>query len=107
LTTFIGVPRTAFQIAEGETRIYESSPGTRRHFCGDCGTPLLFDADRYPDEIHLYVASLDDPDAVPPQFHVHTGEQLSWFEVHDQLPRFALGSPEDEPVGMGPQNRQR
>ncbi len=102
ITTFVGVPRSAFRFTGGTAKAYESSPGVRRHFCGDCGVPMAFDADHYPDEIHLYVASLDDPAALQPEFHVYVGEQLPWFEVQDELARYKAGSTNHEPMRFGP-----
>ena len=61
-TTFIGVGRDNYRFTKGETAFYESSPGVRRHFCATCGTPMAFDADHYPEEIHFYLASLLDPE---------------------------------------------
>ena len=85
VTVFIGVPRSAYRYTAEEPGIYESSAGVRRHFCKHCGTPMAFDADRYPDEIHFYVASLDDPQAITPSFHCHYDERLSWLSIADDL----------------------
>lgn len=86
-TVFIGVNRDRYHHNTGETKSYESSPGVRRRFCGNCGTPLAYDADSYPDEIHLYLVNLEDPERFRPQGHVYTRDQLSWFEVADDLER--------------------
>ena len=69
------------------TAIYESSKGVKRHFCKNCGTPIAFEADRYPGEIHFYTAGLADSDGFEPTGHVHADERLHWFEVDDDLPR--------------------
>jgi hypothetical protein len=53
---------------------------------------LTYEAERIPDEIHLYAVSLSDPSGVTPERHVHIVEQLSWFEVADALPRYAISS---------------
>jgi hypothetical protein len=66
---------------------YASSPGVRRSFCGTCGTPLSYQGDRWPDEVHLFVGSLSDPAAVRPSAHVNVAEKLPWFEVADNLRR--------------------
>jgi hypothetical protein len=89
VAAFLGVPRAAFRWTGTSPRTYESSPGVRRLFCDRCGSPMAFDADRYPQEIHLYAASLDNPEDYRPEGHVHCAERLSWFEVADELPRFA------------------
>jgi len=87
-TVFIGVDRDRCRFSKGKTAVYESSPGVRRHFCGTCGTPLAYDADRYPEEIHYYLSNLEDPERFRPQAHVYTREQLQWFEVADDLKRY-------------------
>jgi hypothetical protein len=87
VTAFFGVPRSAFRFTGGAPAAYASSPGVRRLFCGRCGSPMAYESDRWPDEIHLYAASLDDPEAYRPQAHVHVAERLSWFDVRDDLPR--------------------
>lgn len=94
-TAFFGVPRDAFAFTGKAPAVYESSPGVRRLFCGRCGSPMAYDSDRYPDEIHLYAASLDDPENYRPQGHVFCRERLPWFDVRDDLPRHP-GSSGDE-----------
>lgn len=92
IATFFGVPRNAYRFTGRTPAVYESSPGVRRHFCDRCGTPMAYDADRFPHEIHFYAASLDDPENFAPKFHVHCAQQLPWFEVKDTLPRHERGS---------------
>jgi hypothetical protein len=87
VTAFFGVPRGAFRFTGKAPAGYRSSPGVQRLFCADCGTPMAYESDRFPEEIHLYAASLDDPEKFAPQEHVHCAEQLSWFDVRDDLPR--------------------
>ena len=85
-----------FEIIRGLPRSNASSEGVKRGFCGDCGTPLTFESERYPNEVHITVGSLDDPDDLPPQAHVFTEEQIAWLHIEDGLPRFAkTGSDED------------
>ena len=40
---------------------HESSPGTFRKFCSDCGTKLFFESARWPGETHVPLAAFDDP----------------------------------------------
>ncbi len=91
-TTFFGVPWEAFRFTGTEPAAYVSSPGVRRLFCSTCGTPMAYDADRFPDEIHLYAASLDDPNGFEPQFHVYCGERLPWISLGDGLPCYEKGT---------------
>lgn len=50
---------------------------------------MAFQADRYADEIKLYAATPDQPDAFKPMFHVHWDEHLSWLRLDDGLPSHA------------------
>lgn len=88
MTTWLAVPDSAYRLDEGTPRFYESSPGARRSFCADCGSPLSFTHSRFPDETHLYVASMDRPAAFEPSRHVFFAERLPWADLHDSLPRF-------------------
>jgi hypothetical protein len=52
----------------------------------------------WPDEIHLYAATLDDPSTYKPQAHYHWAERLPWVIVDDGLPRFAGSADAAEPL---------
>ena len=87
MTSFLGVPNAAFTWTGAAPALYESSPGVRRHFCATCGTPMAYAADRFPDEIHLYAATLGKPETYQPRFHVFVSEQLPWLHLADALPK--------------------
>lgn len=87
VATFLGFRPSQVAYLMGQRRFYESSPGVRRGFCGDCGTPLSYEADKFPNEIHLYLSTLDEPEKFPAQFHVFYAERVRWFEIADDLPR--------------------
>jgi hypothetical protein len=81
------VPIEAFAMLGGRAAVYRSSDWGERHFCGTCGAQILYrDTDR-PATVSINVASLDDPGALPPRCHIHTGSQIAWFDVADDLPR--------------------
>ncbi len=91
-----GYDGRAFAVIKGEPHRFQSSPGAWRQFCPSCGTPLTYQSERYPDEVHITVGSLDNPEEVPPRGHVFTEEQISWLHIEDGLPRFAkTGRDED------------
>ena len=43
-------------------------------------------------EVHVYISTLDNPDAFPPQFHVFTAEGIQWLHLDDNLPRYRATS---------------
>jgi hypothetical protein len=91
-TTFLGVPKSACRFTGQQPSIYRSSPGVRRLFCANCGTPMAYESDRWPDETHFYAASLEDQTTFVPQFHTHWAERVPWVNVTDDLPRYEHGS---------------
>jgi len=88
LTSFLGVLYKNFSFTGVLPKVYESSPGTRRLFCGQCGSPMGFEADRYADKIHLFAASLEQPNNYVPTYHGHVDEKLDWVEISDDLPQY-------------------
>ena len=95
LATFAGFQQTQFRYVQGEPRTYVSSPGVRRNFCGNCGTPLTYEADRCPDEIHVHISTLDQPADFPPTAQVFVAEQLPWLHVDEHLNRYKGMSRDD------------
>ena len=102
IATFLIVARSAFRATQGALRAYASSPGVRRSFCADCGSPIAYETDARPDHIDIYACSLSDPAAVAPQFHVHAAEQLPWFETDNSLPRYATTARNGPALRHGP-----
>lgn len=44
--------------------------------------------DIWPDEEHLYAATLDDPSLFKPEAHYHYAERLSWVHLEDGLIKY-------------------
>jgi hypothetical protein len=68
--------------------VYESSPGSRRGFCGRCGTQISFAAEYIPGLIDITIGSLDDPGQVAPAFHYWESKRLPWLQFSDHMPRY-------------------
>ena len=87
VTMFVGARTDSVAYTAGEPARYTSSPGVERGFCARCGTPLTYEGERFPGETHFYISTFDDPQALPPTFHVYYEERLKWLEIADSLPR--------------------
>ncbi|WP_260031566.1 GFA family protein [Leisingera caerulea] len=72
-----------------EPKVYNSSQGVERLFCGTCGTQMAYRTARDGVNLHLYTATLESPGTTPPRFHVFHSEHVSWLHLHDSLPRYA------------------
>lgn len=81
-------PFGTFSYSQGQPRVYHSSDWGQREFCGDCGTQLCYRETENPESIDINIGSLDDPEQFAPEYHIFTAEQLEWFEVNDELPRY-------------------
>ena len=64
-----------------------SSGFGHREFCTQCGTPFLMKVDHQPETVDFSVVTLDDPEAITPEFHIFWSSRIDWFEPKDQLPR--------------------
>ncbi len=78
-----------FALEQGEAALYRSSSDTERYFCGGCGTGLYYiNEDVLPGLVYMQTATLDDPDACPPAFHVQMADALVWERGQEKLPAF-------------------
>jgi len=74
---------------EGKEPIeYKSSEYIRRGFCPQCGSSLSYRSTRYPDYFTLSITSLDEPNLVKPDYHIHTNSQVSWLMIEDDCKRY-------------------
>ena len=85
-TAFVGLRPDVLQW-QGKINHYESSPQTWRGFCPACGTRLYFKSGKWPDEIHLHAATLDEPDAYTPTAEVVVRSRANWLDDLDDIPK--------------------
>ena len=80
------VADAAFAWTKGAPAVYRSSAKAERLFCPDCGTHLALRDE--PDYLNVTLASLDDPAAARPSYHIWTSSRIAWFDTADDLPRY-------------------
>src|SRR5262249_10083074 len=83
--------RANVRFVAGSPAELRSSPPVTRTFCGGCGTPLTFVTAAEPDWIDVTVASMDQPETVPPAAHIWTDSALPWLVLDDDLPHHPRG----------------
>ena len=91
VVTLAGYKKEQLSFKGEERRIYESSPGVGRAFCGNCGTPLTWEGDGGEELgliLELHLSTLDNPEALVPTGHAFYSERISWFDTADTLPRY-------------------
>lgn len=92
ILAFVHFPRDSFRWTKGEPERYQSSEFAQRGFCPLCGSTLSMHEEVLDDRVQVTVGSLDEPGRVRMDDHVWTQEQIAWFEVEDELPRFDKSS---------------
>jgi len=92
VVALVGFRRDQVSYETHAPKVYESSPGVGRAFCDQCGTPLTWEGDGGDDGplVEILISTLDNPGAFKPEYHVHHGERISWFETSDTLPRYRV-----------------
>jgi hypothetical protein len=86
---FASVPAGHLVFTKGADRVksFPSSSLGHRLFCGECGTPLAMEDNRQPETSDFSIATLDEPEAVAPGFHIFHASRIAWFDTGDDLPR--------------------
>ena len=77
-----------FKWLQGEelVKYHESSPGFRRGFCGNCGSPIVNRPSTVA-EFGVPLGILDDDPGVRPAEHVFVSERPAWSAITDDLPQ--------------------
>ena len=89
---FVHFPLKSFRWLKGEPARYRSSRFAERGFCATCGSTISMHEEVLGDRVQVTLGSLDEPGRVGLDDHVWTGERIPWFDLNDDLPRFAQSS---------------
>jgi hypothetical protein len=89
---FVHFPVASFRWLGAEPSWYRSSRYAERGFCARCGGTIGMREEVLADRVQVCVGSLDEPGRIRIDDHVWTGEQIPWFEIDDDVPRFRESS---------------
>ena len=104
VVTLAGYTQDQVTFSGDERKFYESSPGVKRAFCGNCGTPLTWEGDggEVGPIVEFHISTFDKPDDLVPTAHAFAPERISWFDVADMLPRYEGFVDDGTPLSHGP-----
>ena len=92
--TFGEVKSANFHWVEGEKllKTYLAPNGTKRKFCGNCGSSLIFVPPNDKGElIEFSLGTLDSKIEQIPDVHIYTDNSASWYRITDELPQYSEG----------------
>lgn len=69
-------------------KAYESSPGKKRVFCLQCGSPIYSERPSNPGNIRIRAGTLDGDVQTTPAFHFYTDSKANWYQITDHLQQF-------------------
>ncbi|MCR5859078.1 GFA family protein [Mesorhizobium sp. J428] len=79
----VSVRHAKLEWTRGERKRFQSSNYAWRGFCGDCGTPLTYEA---PDGVALAIAAFDDPSTIRPIIQWGVEAKLPYVDEVPDLP---------------------
>ena len=86
MTTFAGFNLDQVTFTGAEPNRFTTDDGVTRRFCGKCGSPISYEDEKRPAEIHLQLGLFDDLEQMAPQNHSFLGEKPSWLQADEHLP---------------------
>lgn len=79
----------------GEPKTFQSSNFVHRGFCGDCGTPLSYEA---PDGVALAIGAFDTPETIVPHIQWGVEGKLAYVDhIHELPAQHTLADPDAAP----------
>lgn len=94
-STNLGVPEAAY-VQTGETKVFtdtgDSGKAVWRHFCPNCGSPILSKVEAMPGLVLVKAGTLDDMSGLTPSIEVYTDHAAAWVSPIAGAARFAQAS---------------
>ncbi len=94
-STNMAVP-AALYAQTGETKVFEdtgdSGQAVHRHFCGQCGSPILSRIAVMPDVVLVKAGTLDDIRGLAPSIEVYADHAAEWVPPIAGAQRFGQGA---------------
>lgn len=89
MVTWAMYPEASLTVTQGQPKTINSSGTAMRSFCPDCGSGLFYrNQEILPGIVDVQTATLDDPEALPPEITIQTAERMNWMQHMNELPNF-------------------
>ncbi|MEZ8881130.1 GFA family protein [Vibrio lentus] len=89
-STYVAVLQTDFELVTGGLSFFDVTENARKHFCGECGTPIFNSNPKYEGLtiLHLGCLDLDLLGELKPDVNIYDESKVSWLESISGLPTF-------------------
>ncbi len=90
-STYAEAKSENFNWVEGQEYLqsYIAANGTKRKFCKNCGSGLIFVSSSNTGEfVEFALGTLDSKIEVKPDAHIFVKSAVNWYEINDKLPQF-------------------
>lgn len=88
--TWVGFDAARVQIDDTQNTLrWFNNPdmgNSQRGFCSQCGSPMFFRSERYPNEIHIARALFTTDLDRAPESHVYYDSRVDWASADNHLP---------------------
>ncbi len=99
--TWVGVTGHQFRVSQGADllKVYRSSESAQRTFCQRCGTTLLFEGDRWPNEVHVARACIEGDIDREPSAITYWDDRAHWYDASANVKKLG-GKSGVEPISV-------
>ncbi len=91
------LPMSAVTFTQGKTKVFTDTAdnGNKlyRHFCGDCGSPIMSQRAAVPERTVLKAGTLDAPEQLKITMDVWTRSALPWMHIDPATEHFTHNRP--------------
>lgn len=82
-----------FISGENELTAYESSPGQKKYFCKNCGSPIISKNDSSPNKVRIRLGVIESDITERPVAHIFVTSKANWDEIESDLPQYEAYEP--------------
>lgn len=94
VTAYASFKNEVLELISGTLLYFESSPGTLWGSCSVCHSPITYQCEKYPEETHIHLITIDAHDDLSPDIHVHCSEKVRWLDIADDWPKYEEAGPD-------------
>jgi hypothetical protein len=89
----VDAKRFKFISGENELTGYESTPGQKKYFCKNCGSPIISKNETTPNKVRVRLGVIESEIIERPIAHIFVTSKANWEEIEGDLPKYETYEP--------------